>query len=211
MLHLDFHPKYVTPYYGELMNLNFTSKSDNAIEILFHSIQSIAKEINDEMLITMLHATYRPSKVAAWIIGMDRRTHLIKELKMFVRKTGIVYSEHVLLNLSLLKGINSIQTMNEFIARQINYYLNQGNIVFLESSSIDWAISIVGYLDKNNDVNHLNQLYSSELWSNFENKLQTFPPPLYKSIRRSFEPNFYHKEINRMMDLMNRNDKLEMY
>jgi hypothetical protein len=210
MLHLDLYPKYVTPFYGELLNLNFTSKSDEAIGTLFHSIQSIAKEINDETLITMLNATYRPSKVAAWIIGMDRRTHLIKELEFFLCKSGIIYTEHVLLNLLLLTGKKSIQTVIDFITQQIKFYLNQGNIIFLESSSIDWAISIVGYLDKTNNLNQLNHLYSSELWTNFEIHLQTFPPSIYKSIKLSLEPSFHHKQINRMMEIFNRTNKSEM-
>ncbi len=210
MLHLDLYPKYVTPFYGELLNLNFTSKSDEAIGTLFHSILSIAKEINDETLITMLNATYRPSKVAAWIIGMDRRTHLIKELEFFLCKSGIINTEHVLLNLLLLTGKKSIQTVSDFITQQIKFYLNQGNIIFLESSSIDWAISIVGYLDKTNNLNQLNHLYSSELWTNFEIKLQTFPPSIYKSIKLSLEPSFHHKQINRMMEIFNRTNKSEM-
>ncbi len=210
MLHLDLYPKYVTPFYGELLNLNFTSKSDEAIGTLFHLIQSIAKEINDETLITMLNATYRPSKVAAWIIGMDRRTHLIKELEIFLCKSGIIHQEHVLLNLLLLTGKKSIQTVSDFITQQIKFYLNQGNIIFLESSSIDWAISIVGYLDKTNNLNQLNHLYSSELWTNFEIHLQTLPSSIYKSIKLSLEPSFHHKQINRMMEIFNRTNKSEM-
>ena len=57
MNELEFNSKYITPYYMDLMNLNFLNKSDNEIERLFNSLWLIHKELDDQVSVSYTHLT----------------------------------------------------------------------------------------------------------------------------------------------------------
>ncbi|WP_378172417.1 DUF6000 family protein [Aquimarina sp. SS2-1] len=113
----ELHSKYIAPYYMDLMNLNFLNKSDTEIEKLFNSLQLIEKELSDEILIEMLKDSWRPSKVSAWAIGISKRADLFTEILDTLNTSGIQYSEHLLLNLLILKENSGKQIYTFTIAK----------------------------------------------------------------------------------------------
>lgn len=202
MTELAFHPKYVAPFYMDLMKLNFLSKSIEETEKLFNSLKDVSNELEDEKLIEMLNDSWRPSKVSAWIIGVSNRNKLIDELELVLNKKGVHHSEHILLNLLILKGNASNQSMINFINRQIDYLIETSNKLVVENLSIEWAIAILGYLDKLNGTADLREVYESEKWAIFEKELKNLR--FYDPIKPIYESTYYEEEITDLMKRMKR-------
>jgi len=202
MTELAFHPKYVAPFYMDLMKLNFLSKSIEETEKLFDSLIEVSKQLEDEKLVEMLNDSWRPSKVSAWIIGVSNRIGLIEELEFVLNKKGVYHSEHILLNLLILKGENSNQSLINFIYRQIDYLIETDNKLVVENLSIEWAISILGYLDKLNGITDLKEVYESEKWANFEKTVMDLK--FYDAIKPIYGPTYYQEEITDLMERMKR-------
>lgn len=199
---LTFHPKYVAPFYMDLMKLNFLRKSDEEIKALFSSINHLSGDLSDEILIEMLNDSWRPSKVAAWVIGIAERTNLINELELFISEEGCYYSEHVLLNLLILRGRDSSQIIKKFIIQQVNFIIRDGNKYEVEKLSIDWAISILGYIDKEFETNNLNDIFSSKEWAIFVDELSKIS--YYDLLKPQFEPSYYEEEITSLLTKVKR-------
>lgn len=73
MSDLTFHPRWVKPFYGHLINpYNILSLSDRERAVLASQIIEIIPELDDRILREMLWESWRPAKVAAWIIGIRR-------------------------------------------------------------------------------------------------------------------------------------------
>jgi len=197
MTELDFYPKYVAPFYMDLMNLNFLNKSTEDVEYLFSSLHSISKDLDDKKLIEMLNDSWRPSKVSAWIIGISSRKNLVNHIESFLCKKGIHYSEHALINLLILKGQESTELLKRFIKQQIEYLSETDNKLEVENLSIEWAVSILGYIDKINGTYELNEIYTSEKWLDFEKELKALT--FYDSIKSSYEPTYCIDEITKLM------------
>src|SRR5688572_128744 len=94
LLDYTFHPVYVNPYYGLLMNANFVRETEQ-VPKLFQGLRTIEKELDDFQLISMLRSTWRPAKVAAWLIGLNRKRNLEEELFNEIRKRPL-YCEHLI-------------------------------------------------------------------------------------------------------------------
>lgn len=186
----------------DLMNMNFLSKSAEETESLFNSLQLKSRDLDDSKLIEMLNDSWRPSKVAAWMIGISLRTSLVTEMELFISKKGITYSEHALINLLILKGRESTEPISKFIEQQIDYLLETGNKLNVDILSIDWAVSIIGYLDKINGTMVLNNIYDSDKWTSFENELKQFP--FYQAIKESYEPAYHEKKLAELMQRIKR-------
>ncbi|MBX2840497.1 MAG: hypothetical protein KTR26_01900 [Flammeovirgaceae bacterium] len=204
MTELSLHPKYVAPFYMDLMNLNFLNKSDEEIRFLFDSIKSISKELSDDKLIKMLNDSWRSSKVSAWVIGITRRENLVNEIISFLSKKGTYHSEHALVNLLILKGCESNQFIKKYITQQINFLLESDNKLIVENLSIEWAISVVGYNDKYCGTDDLNEVYISEEWLNFESELKMLA--FYENIRPSFEPTYFENELTKLITKIKTNN-----
>lgn len=184
------------------MKLNFLSKSIEGTEELFNSLKVISSELEDEKLVEMLNDSWRPSKVSAWIIGVSNRSRLTKELELILNKKGVHHSEHLLLNLLILKGEKSNQSFINFINRQIDYLTETDNKLVVENLSIEWAISILGYLDKLNGTADLKDIYESEKWMVFEKELMNLK--FYDAIKPIYEARYYEEEITDLMGRMKR-------
>ena len=192
-----FHPKYVAPFYLDLMNLNFLNKSIEESEHLFNSLKLISNELQDKKLIDMLYDTWRPSKVSAWIIGIAKRENLVDELELILNKKGLLHAEHILLNLLILKGQSISQLLMNFINRQIEYLNETSNKLVVENLSIEWAVSILGYLDKLNSTTNLRKVQTSERWLIFENELKELR--FYDAIKLRYESTYYEVKITELM------------
>ena len=197
-----FHSKYVAPFYMDLMNMNFLSKSAEETESLFNSLQLISKDLDDSKLAEMLNDSWRVSKVAAWIIGISGRTDLVTEIESFLSKKGICYSEHALINLLILKDRESVEPLNKFVEQQIDYLIGKDTQLDVDTLSIDWAVSIIGYLDKVNGTKELNHIYESDKWSSFEYELKRLP--FYQTIKASYEPTYHENKLAELMQKLRR-------
>jgi|GEM_PF-5747439 len=84
---------------------------------------------------------------------------------------------------------------------QIDYLTQSSNKFVVESLSIEWAISILGYIDSLYSKSNLKEFYRSERWLNFENELKVLP--FYDAIKQNFESAYYGEEIKELMNRIN--------
>ena len=199
MTEKEFHLKYIAPYYMSLMNLNFTYKSKEETEKLIYSLKKVGEELSNEKLIEMLNDVWRPSKISAWIIGLTK-PDLIAELIKSLQKSGRQYSEHILINLLILDNQNS-EEFTRFINQQMNYFIETNDVLTLQNLSIDWSISILNYLDNNNQTNNIETLKSSVKWIEFDKKINELK--YADGIKETFKQEYYLEEITTMMERIN--------
>ncbi|MBD0405451.1 DUF6000 family protein [Flammeovirga sp. EKP202] len=108
MTESELYSKYIIPYYGDLMRMNFIRRTNSQITELFNSLIALGNELSDEILIELLNDSWRPSKVSAWMIGLSKRYVLTSEIEKYLNKPGTRHGEHTLINLLLFKKRQSI-------------------------------------------------------------------------------------------------------
>ena len=172
---LDFHPKYVNPFYGGLMNLNFMRIEivKDPIEFL-ESVRQLRKELNNTEIIRLLFHNWRPSKVGAWLIGLCEILELENELIRYVHRHS-VYCEHAIFNLMLLNSDDSVSAIKEYVISQLQLIVNllKGNEEFkaidiFERNSIADSFDALNYLDSINSTTNYTDIIHSELWNSIK-------------------------------------------
>ncbi|MEM8892000.1 MAG: DUF6000 family protein [Bacteroidota bacterium] len=165
---LDFHPEFVAPYYGDLMNMNFARSEimDNPHEFLLE-VRSLKNKLSSEDILILLNGNWRPSKVGAWIIGLGKMYELEDALEEYL-KTKWIYLEHVICSLSILNTPTVVPKIQDFIENKFSE-INQREspiraLQLLERSSVDWAFAALKYLDKKNGTNNYQQSLKGEGW-----------------------------------------------
>lgn len=186
MLHteqFDFHLKYVDPYYGGLMKCNFLNKEiiDNPIEFL-GAVRRLRDALSNEDILMFLNSSWRPSKVGAWIIGLCRIKELEKDLIQVLHNRPS-YSEHIIINLTLLNSRlgnsaliyfleTQLEELVEFIkADQIYKAFNQ-----FEGHSLIGAFCAIKYLDSVNRTNDYNTILNGKHWPEIKRGLRSVVP-----------------------------------
>ncbi len=198
MKELEFQAKYIAPFYGDLMNLNFLRKSENETLLLFDNIEKLAKELKNVTLIELLNNSWRPSKVGAWMICLSNRDDLKPELVKYLSREAIHYSEHVLLCLLIMEEKNAANAIVKFIECQTKSYLKKENFIDIEILSIDWGISILKYLDNEYNANYIQEIYETNWWREFENKIKELR--FYDALKAKFKPEYHLKSIELLME-----------
>ena len=201
MTDLAFHPTYVDPYYLKLMNLNFLKNSDAEVSSLFDSLRQLGLELSDEMLVKMLNESWRPAKVAAWVIGLSNRKKLASEIRNGLQKPGTQYCEHLLINLLILDPLKCKEPIQSFLYQQFKYFIDTKNILIIDCLSIDWALSILSYLEKRADTLFLDEMYKSDLWLEFERELKKIK--FYEGLKARFEPAYREDQMLSLMNKLN--------
>ena len=204
MQDLEFQNKYVHPFYLELMNLNFLRKSEEETDHLFENLSNLSKELDDAVLIQMLNDTWRLSKVGSWMIYASNKIELKTELIKYLSKEAIHYSEHVLLSLMLIDTEKSITNVSEFVERQIKWYIKTKDFINLERLSIDWGISILGYLDSKYKTQQIGRIHSTGWWDEFDENLKTLR--YYDKISEKFKPQFHFNSIDLLFKRIKKDD-----
>lgn len=164
MTDYTFHPVYVDPYYLLLMNANFVREPKRVTE-LFNGLKKIEKELDNIQLTHMLRASWRPSKVAAWIIGLHRKMELEDELINVLHKNPI-YCEHLIFALSLLNTEKSIDGIEKHIQLQTDSLKVKFDILRIETMRFESALVALGWLDKQNKTNRAEK--SLQVWGSFK-------------------------------------------
>jgi hypothetical protein len=140
-----FHPKLVDPFYLHFMNGNivadpFAGQRDAVIALFKQRLP----EYTDEGLRAMLAESWRPAKVAAWVIGAERRRRYLPEIARRVLEQP-AYAEHFCICLGRLGGEQALAALMSYLdgcasgALQFNPYD--------ETVSPDWALCALEYLD----------------------------------------------------------------
>lgn len=179
MGNLDFHPIYVNPYYRILMNANFAKDNWNTktnLPELIVNLRNLGNTLKEEDLITMLNANWRPSKVAAWIIGLSQKVHLETVLHIKILQSP-VYCEHIIFGLCLLNTNQSINIIQDFLQTEMEKILKDFDFLEalfeIDKISFTWALAGISYLDSINQTNHLKELTAKNgAWTNFKEYLQ---------------------------------------
>lgn len=204
MTDIEFQVKYVHPFYLELMNLNFLRKSEQETYHLFDNLSKLSNELSDVIIIEMLNGPWRPSKVGAWMIYASNKIELKHELAKYLSKEAIQYSEHVLFSLLLIDEESSVSSITKFIERQIKWYLRTKDFINLERLSIDWGISILGYLDGKNETLHIEKIQSANWWSEFDENLKELR--YYDEISKRFKPKYHFNSIDLLFKRIKKDD-----
>ncbi len=185
-----FRVKYVEPFYLDLMNLNFLQKPEIEILSLFDNLNKLAKSLDNDRIVALLNDTWRESKVGAWMICLSNKTELKSDLIKVISSEGIIlYSEHILMSLLILDKQNSGTELIKFAKRQVNWHLEKGNFLHVDSLSLDWCIAILRFLDKTYDTKYLTQVIEQGWWKNFDRNIQELR--FYKKLKEKFEPQYY--------------------
>jgi len=170
MTDYSFHPDYVVPYYGLLMNANFVTEPKN-IPVLFNGLKKIEKELDNVQLTDMLKSSWRPSKVAAWIIGLYEKVELEDELINTLVKDRI-YCEHLIFSLAFLNTENSIASIEKHIHLETDSLRENFDLNRIERVSFDWAIAAIGWLDKLNKTTRMEK--TLHVWYTFKKDIEGY-------------------------------------
>ncbi|TDD33616.1 hypothetical protein E1286_41930 [Nonomuraea terrae] len=90
--------RYVNPGEGDvrrylkLLHGNFLALPEPAFRAFAGSLAKDAREITDDDLRVLLDSEWRARLTAAWLIGMDRRTHLREQLGELLLESELVYA-----------------------------------------------------------------------------------------------------------------------
>lgn len=149
MIDYTFHPKYVEPYYLLLMNANFIREPEKAPD-LFRNLKLLSAELDNAQLAIMLKSSWRPSKVAAWIIGLSGRKELQEDLIQLM-KYNASYCEHAIFALTLLDV--EAKVLEEYITDQMRKS-EALPVMDIERFSFAWSMAALDWLSdkKNKDV-----------------------------------------------------------
>jgi len=170
---VSFFNKYVKPYYGGLMNLNFMRKEFKLDPVEFlKEVIALERELSHQEIRGMVsHENWRLSKVGAWIIGLCNIYELERGLIQQLQSRPI-YSEHIIINLTLLNtpsGRMAILAYTRMQLEEILKWTSNDNlyeaIEHFERSSIIWAFNAIKQLDILNSSDDFKNLLSSETWS----------------------------------------------
>lgn len=191
---IDFHPKYVNPYYGGLIGFNFTREEvvSNSTEFLI-SIQGLREQLSNEDILTLLNHNWRPSKVGAWIIGLCEIKELEKDLIEYL-KTRPNHSEHVIINLTLFNTDIGRSAINKFVMKQLDEILNLTKedkeykaFDLFESNSVVWGFNAIKYLDSINNTKNFEILLNSSVWHDLKME--------WHKISRSNPSPYFHNQF----------------
>jgi len=166
---LTFHPKYVKPYYLELMGCNFRyDKPNKKPLVLLKNVRDLREELSHEKILQLLNSSWRPSKVGAWIIGLGRIEGLKKDLIDYLNNRPI-YCEHVLVNLTFFNAEDGNKALVDFASRQLELMLDslkEGKpyqvSYILDKHSFAWALNAIRFLDSINSTSNYSNLINSE-------------------------------------------------
>jgi len=170
MTDYTLHPDYVAPYYLLLMNANFVRESEN-IPGLFNGLKKIEKELDNVQLTYMLRSSWRPSKVAAWIIGLYQKVQLEDELINTLHMAPM-YCEHLIFALAFLNSENSISSIERHIQLETDSLKKNFDINRIDRVSLDWAIVALGWLDKVNKTNRIEK--TLHVWEAFKKDVEVY-------------------------------------
>ncbi len=196
-----FHPKYVAPFYGGLMNFNILNKEVVANPYKFlEEVRELGHELSDDLVLTLLNNSWRPSKVGAWVIGLCKKYHLEDDLISYLM-TNPIYCEHAIIGLTILNSEKSAVAIKDFTKSQLNLILsllkNSSDYQALENLGrhrIETAFSALQYLDKINKTEFFLEvgIQSSE-WGQIKEEVKKLAiekpriEKLFRTYRNRFE------------------------
>ncbi|MDF1697569.1 MAG: DUF6000 family protein [Saprospiraceae bacterium] len=169
---LEFHPHFVNPYYGGLMNLSFMSRYNQSERMDFlNSVKKLENGLSNEDICTLLHSGMRPSKVGAWIIGLCKIQELEYEL-IYYLNTRPIYCEHVLSSLASLQTNAAKKAISNFLSREIvtlQKHLENGKgylaMEQFDKHSLRIAFSALKYLDTVHGSHLYEEVIRSKKWT----------------------------------------------
>jgi len=170
MADYTFHPLYVDPYYLLLMNANFVREPEKAPD-LFNGLKKIEKELDNVELTYMLRSSWRPSKVAAWIIGICHKVELEDELINTLHKDPF-YCEHLFFALAFLNTEKGIAGIERHIQLQTDYLKEKFDLIRIEKMRFDCAVATLGWLDKQNNTNRVER--ALQVWDTFKKDVEAY-------------------------------------
>ena len=117
-MQLAAYQRWVEPFYLELMNANFLRLDRDGRHRFADSFKAIMCELDDATLEAMLYESWRPAKVAAWIIGLRHLTYFVDVVGSELLR-GPAYSEHLCISLTLLAVPDGANYLEQYVGRYL--------------------------------------------------------------------------------------------
>ena len=208
-----FHPTLVEPFYGLLMAGNFLRPNIIVNHPEFASnLKSTLPAYSNLDLRVMLQDSWRPQKVAAWVIGLKRMLSWEDDVAK-VLLSSKAEAEHLVIAIILLRTENGANILEEYLISRFQDQEVDINSFDRLSLSIGWALSgweMLREYSSNNLMeskellklcNGLQQVWWSKVSKNFKNAPTEIPD------RYRFELDFpgYSDEISNIIEYCKEN------
>jgi len=139
-----FHPTLVEPFYLLVMNANVLSETEAKQAEFMKSLGQAAASVTDDELLEMLRSSWRPAKVAAWLIAIGKREQFVPHLEamLLVRPD---HAEHVCIALAALHAISSVDALQRYVDFCAEGKFAPGDELG-ERLSPDWAVAAIEHI-----------------------------------------------------------------
>ncbi|MEM6801689.1 MAG: DUF6000 family protein [Bacteroidota bacterium] len=123
----DYHAKFINPYYGDLMNMNFVRNLSTADSTEFLSrVKDLKNKLKqEEILILLEDKNWRSTKVGAWIIRLNKMQEFQAAL-IETLQTQYVYAEHLIAAICLLDPEKGHTSIMNYLDRQFLIAIFEG-------------------------------------------------------------------------------------
>jgi len=159
---MDFHSKWVNPFYGKLMNGNFLRLKESEQKQFAENIQITLSELNDDILTQMLSSdNWRARLTAGWFIGFARRQSKVAE----IGKNLLRFPHYAGMYCFALARIKNEQSL-EYIEQYLSTFLRPEHArnFNAETLSVQYALIALKWIAPNSAKS-----YYPEMWDIFVN------------------------------------------
>jgi hypothetical protein len=167
-----FHPRWVKPFYLELMGFNFLRLDSNQQAEFAASLREIFDELDDTTLREMNWSSWRPQKVAAWVIGIRRLKHVTELLGQELFRSPS-YTEHLCFALARLGGPIATTALALYLEEYIKPA--DGSYLFMDRYSFQWTLAALIWIDEQEGTTTAQKyLEPGGLWEGFLAAMQNY-------------------------------------
>ncbi len=138
-----FHPVLVAPFYLQFMNANVLSMPEDERGRLAAKFRETLPLYSDRDLRYMLRWSWRPAKVAAWVIATRGDRTFIPDLADHL--ANHVYVEHICIALAALGGATAAEPLQVYLGSVLPPTGNSDP--WEECISPDWALAALEHID----------------------------------------------------------------
>ena len=108
-----FHPILVQPFYLDLMNAGLLARPKEKRDEVVEKLRQTLPLFSDDDIRGMLRSSWRPAKVAAWVIAARRDESFIPDLERHMKATH--YMEHACIALATLGSAQALGVLQRYL------------------------------------------------------------------------------------------------
>jgi hypothetical protein len=162
---LAFHPRLVDPFYLAFINANILGFPVEEQEAIAGRFRETLPAYTDDLIVKMLRHSWRPAKVAAWVVAARPHQRFLPILAERLQREA-AYAEHLCIALA---AIGSHKAADILVAYLYALLPPTGYVEgFDEAISPDWALAALGVIDSESGSNRCREFLVPEgPWEQF--------------------------------------------